>query len=231
MMKYVASLLLGIVVGVALFAIGMYYNPFAEQLMVSPLAVSNEEQLEFSFTAVPGQTILYTDNGETSVSTHPDRVAELWEPTIVDTRFAVTLLDDGRGEVAALGIKFSTDSEQTELINARALVNSAWHIYVPGKGTLYVDQIENYWSYLQEIVVPARWSSGDNWMGSYFRIVTDGPGALGTARVTGGTGSFAGMSSEAVETLTARAYSANEGLVSANGSLTISLRQTTDDSE
>ena len=231
MMKYVASLLLGIVVGVALFAIGMYYNPFAEQLMVSPLAVSNEKQLEFSFTAVPGQTILYTDSGETSVSTHPDRVAELWEPTIVDTRFAVTLLDGGRGEVAALGIKFSTDSEQTELINARALVNSAWHIYVPGQGTLYVDQIENYWSYLQEIVVPARWSSGDNWMGSYFRIVTDGPGALGTARVTGGTGNFAGMSSEAVETLTARAYSANEGLVSANGSLTISLRQTTDDSE
>lgn len=231
MMKYATPLLLGIVTGVLLFALGMFFNPFAETLMVSPLAVSNEEQLDFTYTAVPGETILYTDNGETNVSTHPDRVAELWEPAVVDSRFSVTLLNDGRGQVAALGIKFSTDSEQTAIINSKALVNSAWHIYVPGKGTLFVDQIENYWSYLREIVVPARWSSGDNWVGSYFRIVSDGPGALGTARVTGGAGNFAGLSSEAVETLTARAYSANAGLVSANGGLTISLRQTADESE
>lgn len=230
-MKYALTLLGGIVVGVALFAIGMYYNPFAEQLMVSPLAVSNEEQLDFSFTAVPGETILYTDNGETSVTPHPDRVAELWEPTIVDTRLVVNLLNDGRGEVAALGIKFSSDSEQSSLIGSRALVNSAWHIYVPQRGTLMIDQVENYWSYLREIVVPARWSSGDNWMGSYFRIVTDGPNALGTARVTGGTGNFSGLLSEAVETLTARAYSDNQGLVSANGGLTISLQQSIDASE
>jgi hypothetical protein len=79
--------------------------------------------------------------------------------------------------------------------------------------------------------VPARWSSGDNWRGSFFRILTHGPGALGTARVTGGTGNFAGISSEAVETLTARAYSANDGLVSANGGLTISLPQARGDAE
>ncbi len=230
-MKYVISLLGGMVFGVVLFVVGMFFNPFAEKLMVSPLAVSNEQQLDFVYTAVPGETMLYTDNGETIVSTHPDRVAELWEPTVVDTRLAVTLLNDSRGKVVALGIKFSSDSEQTALINSKALVNSAWHIYAPGQGTLLVDQIENFWPYLREIVVPARWSSGDNWKGSFFRIVTDGPGALGTARATGGTGNFAGLSSEAVETLTARAYSANEGLVSANGGLTIILRQATGDSE
>ena len=231
MMKYGLSLLGGVVTGAILFALGMFFNPFAETLMVSPLAVSNEEQLDFSYTAVPGETILYTDNGETHITPHPGRVAELWEPAIVDTRFSVVLLNDGRGETAALGIKFSSDSEQTAIINSKALVNSAWHIYVPGQGTLLIDQVENYWPYLREIVVPARWSSGDNWIGSFFRIVTEGPGALGTARVTGGAGNFAGLSSEAVETLTARAYSANAGLVSANGGLTISLRQSVDASE
>ena len=230
-MKYAFSILGGIVLGVLLFFLGMYFNPFSETLMVSPLAVANEEQLDFTYAAVPGETLLYTDNGETIVKTHPDRVAELWEPAIVNTRFSVTLLHDGRGDVAALGIKFSTDSEQTAIIKSKALVNSAWHIYVPGRGTLLVDQIENYWSYLREIVVPARWSSGDNWRGSFFRIMTDGPGGLGTARVTGGTGDFAGLSSEAVETLTARAYSAHDGLVSANGELTISLRNAVDELE
>ena len=230
-MKYAISLLLGFICGAVLFVFGMYFNPFAETLMVSPLAVSQDEQLDFTYTAVPGETILYTDNGESIVNTHPDRVAELWEPTVVNTRIAVTVLNDGRGELAGLGIKFSSDSEETALINSKALVNSAWHIYVPGRGTLFVDQIENYWSYLREIVVPARWSSGDNWKGAYFRIMTHGPGALGTARVTGGTGIFAGIASEAVETLTARAYSANDGLVSANGGLTISLPSATGETE
>lgn len=230
-MKYAIAILSGMLVGAVLFVAGMYFNPFAEQLMVSPLAVSNDEQLDFTFTAVPGEALLYTDHGESIIEPHPDRVAELWEPAIVDTRVTVTLLHDSRGELAGLGIKFSTDSEQTAIIKSKILINSAWHIYVPAQGTLFVDQIENYWSYMREVVVPARWSSGDNWKGSFFRIMTQGPGALGTARVTGGNGNFAGMSSEAVETLTARAYSATLGPVSMDGGLTITLPASTTGSE
>lgn len=224
-MKYLASILLGVIVGAVLFVLGMYFNPFAEQLTVSPLSVSSDEQLELTFTAVPGDMILYTDHGESRIRTHPNRVAELWEATIVDTRIFVTVLNDARGDQAGIGIKFLTDSEQTSLINSNILVNSAWHIYLPGEGTLFIDQIEDYWSYLREIVVPARWSSGDAWRGQFVRIMTQGPLALGTARVTGGTGVFAGESGEAVETLTARAYSVTGGLVSATGRLTISLPQ------
>ncbi len=225
-MKYLIALLIGMPIGVALFIAGMYYNPFAEQPAVSPIAVSSEEQLAFTYSAVPGESILYTDNGDSIVNTHPDRVTELWEPTLLDTHIVVTLLDDSRGEAVGLGIKFSSDSEQTALINSQALVNSVWHIYLPGQGTMLVDQIENFWSYLREIVVPARWSSGDSWKGSFFRIMTQGPGALGTARVTGGSGIFAGMSSEAVESLTVRAYSTINGPVWMRGRLTITVPAT-----
>jgi hypothetical protein len=222
-MKYLVSLLVGMLLGASIFVAGMYYNPFSERQTVSPLAMTDDEHLDFTYTVVPGETILYTDNGESIINTHPDRVAELWEPAIVDSRIAVNLLTDSRGEAVGLGIKFSSDSEQTRLISSQVLVNSAWHIYVPGQGTLFVDQIENYWSYLREVVVPARWSSGDNWKGSFFRVMTQGPNALGTARVTGGNGNFAGISGEAVESLTASAYSAIDGPVSMDGSLTITL--------
>ncbi len=230
-MKYLVALLIGMSIGAALFFAGMYYNPFTDRLLVSPLVVSDDDHLDFTYTAVPGEAILYTDNGESIIDTHPDRVAELWEPAIADTSIAVMLLNDSRGQVLGLGIKFSSDSEQTALINSELLVNSVWHIYVPGQGTLLVDQIENHWPYLREIVVPARWSSGDNWKGTFFRIMTHGPGALGTARVTGGNGNFAGVSGEAVESLTARAYSAIDGPVSMNGSLTITLPQATSETE
>ena len=74
-MKYLVSLVIGMLLGATLFAAGMYYNPFAERQAVSPLAMSNDEHLDFTYTAVPGETILYTDNGESIISTHPDRVA------------------------------------------------------------------------------------------------------------------------------------------------------------
>ena len=230
-MKYLIALLIGFVLGIVLFIAGLYFNPFAEQLTVSPLAVSTGEQLDLNYTAVANESILYTDQGESNIKPHPERVAELWEPTIVNTRVMVNVLNDGRGQVAGVGIKFSTDSEQTAPINSAILVNSAWHIYLPGQGTLFVNQVENQWSFLREVVVPARWSSGDNWRGTFFRIMTRGPTALGTALVTGGAGNFSGMSGEAVESLTARAYATDGGLVSADGGLTISLSQESGGSE
>jgi len=222
-MKYLVSLVVGIVIGVLLFVMGLYYNPFTSQQSISPLAVTNERIVDLAFTAVPGDAILYTNNGESTIKTHPARVADLWEPAIVDSSVFVTTLVDSQGETVGIGIKTSTLSEDTKVLTGQALVDSAWHVYVPGQGTLLVDQSENYWSYLREIVIPARWSSGDNWKGSFHGITTSGPGALGTARVSGGSGIFAGLNSEAVESLTAKAYSAVDGPVSMAGSLTITL--------
>lgn len=86
-----------------------------------------------------------------------------------------------------------------------------------------LDQTENYWSYIREVALPARLSSGKNWVGAYHGIMTSGPGSLGTGRVTGGSGFFSGLESEAVESLTARGYSATTGPVSMTGNLTITV--------
>jgi hypothetical protein len=53
--------------------------------------------------------------------------------------------------------------------------------------------------------------------------MTSGPGALGTAAVSGGTGEFAGLESEAVEALHASAYSVSQGPVAMDGRLTIDI--------
>ena len=122
-----------------------------------------------------------------------------------------------------IGVKFSSDSETTRLINAEVLVDSVWHIYSPEHGTFFVDQTENFWPYLHDIVIPARLSGGDSWRGSWYRITSVGPGALGIARVTGGSGVFADAEAEAVESITASAYSAITGPVAMTGNLTIAL--------
>ena len=230
-MKYFLSLFAGIAIGAAVFMVGLYYNPFQGQPAVSPLAVTDQRIIELSFSGVPADALLYTDHGESWVEPHPDRVAELWEPAVADTRLTVTMLEDVRGKVAGLGIKFLTASEATNVINGDVLADSIWHVYLPGQGTFMIDQTENYWTYIRDVVVPARWSSGDSWRGSFHGILTSGPGSLGTARVSGGSGLFANLSSEAVESVTAKAYSAVTGPVSMTRSLAIALPQPTMASE
>lgn len=223
-MKYFVSLAAGLLSGAVIFFLGLYFNPFTGQPVVSPLAVTSDQVMDLSFSAVPAEAILYTDHGESIVSPHPDRVAELWEPAVLDSRILVTVLQDSGGS-AGLGIKFSSKSEQTAVIRGDAIASSVWHIYLPQQGTFMIDQTENYWSYLRDIVIPARWSSGNGWRGSFHRIMTSGPGSLGTARVTGGSGIFADQTSESVESLTARGYSADTGPVSMDGSLTVAVPQ------
>lgn len=222
-MKYLITLLVGIATGAALAAATVYFNPFVSQQSVSPLAVSSGDTLNLGYTGVPSETVLYTNDGEQRVSPFPEGTSELWEHTVHRSRVAVVEMHSSRGLPVGVGIKFSSDSEATDVLNAEALVNSAWHIYLPGRGSLMVGQQENYWTYLRDIVTKARWSSGDSWRGAWSGVMTAGPNAIGTGRVFGGSGEFAGLEAEAVETLTASAYAADRGPVAMDGGLTISL--------
>ena len=160
-MKYVVALVLGLISGACIFMAGLYYNPFVGQPSISPLSVTDDRVVDLSFSAVPADAILYTDHGESIVTPLPDRVGELWEPALSDTTLFVTRLEDSRGGTAGVGIKFSSHSEATRIMQGNALSNSAWHVYLRGQGTMLIDQTENYWAYLRDVVIPARMSSGD----------------------------------------------------------------------
>ena len=222
-MKFLIALLFGIAAGGLLFGTALYFNPFSGQSSVSTLAVSENNLMGLTFSVVPAESLVYTNDGESMITTHPSRVQELWEPTVRKSQAMVILLTDRLGEPMGLGVKISSISEDTRVTNAEILVDSVWQIYMPGRGAFFIDQTENYWSYLHDIVIPARWSSSDTWRGTWHSVMTVGPNALGTARVTGASGDFAGLQSEAFESLTARAFSTNGGPVAMTGNLTVAV--------
>jgi hypothetical protein len=221
--KYVVSLFVGLMFGVVLFSAAFFYNPFVGRTVLSPLVVSESEISILSYSAVITDSVLFTNDGKSISHPHPNKVAKLWEPAIKDSQLLVTSLMDSRGMPAGIGIKMSTPSEKSRLFKSEILVDSVWHLYLPGRGTLAINQTESYWPYLRDIVIPAWRSSSDSWRGSWSRDMTAGPGDLGTARVTGLGGEFDGLQSEAVESLNARAYSVLQGPVSMSGMLTIAI--------
>lgn len=222
-MKYLATLVGGMVVGALLLILALYFNPFASRMKVSPLSVTSNEIMTFKYSAVAKDSMVYTNDGESQVTPHPPKVLQLWEPTVRSTTAMATVLRDSRNAKAAIAVKISSDSEASSITDGRAMVDSVWHVFIPGQGSLFIEQQENYWGYLREIVVPAYWSGGDSWRGNWTGSITAGPGALGTSRVVGGSGIFAGLETDGVESLSAKAYSVAEGPVAVEGELTIEL--------
>ena len=53
--------------------------------------------------------------------------------------------------------------------------------------------------------------------------MTVGPGALGIAAVSGGSGRFRGLEMNGLESMSVRAFSADTGLISAQGRLIIEI--------
>ena len=231
MTKYIIALVLGLLVGTAVFAAAIIYNPFGSDRGLSPLSVTGAEVLALNFSAVPSDAIVFTNNGESRVRPFPEKVLQLWEAPIRLTSAMATVLRDARSRTAGIGVKFSSLSEQTKLLEGDALVDSVWYVYLPGRGSLFLEQSENYWTFLREVGLPAYQNSSNNWKGSWLGDLTVGPGALGTARVTGGTGSLQGLQMEAMESLSARAFSAEEGPIAADGRLLIELPAAVDQSE
>jgi hypothetical protein len=223
MMRHLLAALAGIVLGAAAATALLFYNPLASGNSLSPLSVSDNRIISLTYSGVPSDALLYTNDGESRTQPHPEKVLQLWEAPIRQTNITVALLSDSRSDEAGIGIKFSSDSEQTRIINGEALIDSTWHIVLPDRGSLFVYQSENYWNFMREVVVPAYWNSANNWRGTWHGNMTAGPGSLGTANVYGGFGEFAGLSSEAVESLTTRAYSLSDGPVSMEGRLTIDV--------
>lgn len=218
-MRFLAVLFFGIASGAAAAVGFMYYNPLTSADVMTPLMVSDRRQFILNYSAVPAENILFTNNGESRVRPAPQRVTQLWEGPVRDTEVLVAQLFDYRGQPVGAGIKFSTLSEETRVLKSEAIVDSAWHIVLPRQGTLLVGQRENRWDFIREIVVPAYWSSADNWKGTWRGLLSAGPNALGTARVFGGSGNFDSVTLEAVEYLRASAYSAQSGPVAADGQL------------
>jgi len=222
-MKYLISLVVGMFVGVAALLALLYYNPMTSHNKLSPLSVSDNEVITFNYSAVATDALVYTNDGESTVAPYPSKVLQLWEPTVRLTDTMATVLRDSRNQPAAIGIKFSSRSESTRILDGEAIIDSAWHIYVPGQGSLFVEQQENYWGYLRDIVIPAYRSSGDNWRGNWSGTITSWPGALGLARFFGGSGEFANLEIDGIESLSAKAYSVNHGPVAVDCTLAVEL--------
>ena len=139
-MKYAIALILGLLTGVIAAVAMLYLNPFSDRTTLNPLSVSDSELIVLSYSAVAEDTIAYTNDGESIIPPHPDKILQLWERPIRHSDAFMTLLRDSRNQAVGIGIKFQSAAEATRVVNGEALTNSVWHIYLPDRGSLFVER-------------------------------------------------------------------------------------------
>ena len=88
---------------------------------------------------------------------------------------------------------------------------------------MFIEQTENCWGYLREIVLSGYRSSADVWKGTWLANTTAGTGGLGAARVSGGMGEFAAREMLSVESLSVKAWRVKGGALAADGRLIVEL--------
>lgn len=230
-MKYVVVLVLGLIIGAAIFAVGVVYNPFTGDRVLSPLSVTDAQVIVLKFSPVHAESVVYTNNGESVPSPYPEKVPQLWEAPIRKTSAMVTIMRDARNQPAGIGIKISSLSESTDLLRGEATVDSIWYVYAPQHGSMFIQQTENYLPFIQDVAFPAWRSTANSWRGTWTGNMTSGPGALGMAAVSGGSGRVRGLDLDGVETLSVRAFSSDTGFVAADGQLLIELPKPSADTE
>jgi hypothetical protein len=135
-MKYVVALVLGLIIGAAILAVGVVYNPFTVDRVLSPLSVTEAQVIVLKFSRVPAESLVYTNNGDSVPSPYPEKVLQLWEAPIRKTSAMATVMRDARNQPAGIGIKISSLSESTHLLRGEAIVDSIWYVYAPQHGSM-----------------------------------------------------------------------------------------------
>lgn len=222
-MKYVISLVLGMLVGAVVLLLALIYNPFSGDTRPSPLSVSDAEVIALSYSAVPAESLAFTNDGESLQPPHPPKISQLWEPPVRQTNAMMAVMHDARGAPVGIGVKLSSRSESSRLLRGDAILDSVWYIYLPEDGSLFIGQSENHWDFLRQVAFPAWRSSANTWRGTWVGDVTSGPGVLGTAYAFGSSGRLRNLDMEVVESLSVQAFSSDQGFISAKGHLIIAL--------
>jgi len=214
-MKYVVSLLFGLILGAAVAAAALYFNPLTRS-QSTPFQ-NPERTLEYKLAG--SGVWLSTHDDRLDLPVVPRDVPLLYEDGIRGTWLSALALEDATEPGTIGASRISVPSPESELIRSGLLVEDFWLISVPGNGSLFVHAMNNQWPLLRDTVVKVDWL-GRDFGGPANYDPTRGP-ANGAAEVFGLTGSYRGLEGRAREHVTLQSYTG--GLSALSGKLALRM--------
>lgn len=183
-MKYVLSLIFGLVLGVVTAAALILFNPLTLGQSKPPAGSDRV----FGYSMAAKDSWLSTHGDRLEIPIVPAGAPLLFEEGIRGSWIASMPLSAKAGSLPAAGTRISVPSARSEFLKAGLLVDDYWLISVPESGTLLMRAENNFWPLLRDTVV---WVDllKQSFKGSGRYEPTIGPANAG-AEVIGMTGEF-----------------------------------------
>ncbi len=205
-MKYILSLIVGLVCGLLLALAVIYYNPMTVE-RTSTLEASTT--LRYALSA--DGTIASTHGGSLRLDLKPAEIAQLWEATISKAALNLLVMTNESLEPVAIASRMSKLSERTNVVSSGLILADSWLVTIPGQGSFIVEVENNLWPIVRDTLVDVDLLKRP-WIGHKFYEATVGPETNGTAAMTGATGAFRGTYGSAADVIELDDYAAGHGL-------------------
>lgn len=197
-MKYLLSLVFGILVGTACAAALLFFNPLTR----SQGSAAADDAWVLSYSMRPADLWVSTHDDSVDLPVVPADLPLLYEQGIKGSILMAMPLQFSGGQAQATRI--SVPSANTEFLQSGFVTDDYWLVSVPGRGSLFVHAESNQWPLLRDTLVSVNWLRRD-WKGAAEYLPTRGPVRAG-ASVLGLSGEFAGISGHAKERIDVLSY-------------------------
>lgn len=154
-----------------------------------------ETTLSF-FVQLPGHGVALTTGGSVKMRRGPDGIPALEEPALDNTLALLCKLADAEGKVVGFASELEIFPADPSATDTRW--PTAWTLAIPGRGMIYLHQIERSGRLVTDIIGPTM-ATGKPWSGDWTVTTTVGPLPDGRGRIVGGSGEFADIAGSFVE--------------------------------
>ena len=203
-MKRIATATLILVIGIIVGAAGALgwsiFRPFSapDVTTTAPQLTETPEgkTLETFYLEVPGDLVAITHDGKKPVPPYPDDIPTFDDDSLRRGMALVATVRNADGDIVGFAVEQEEVTPDSSIMQGRMRMYTSWTLTLPGRGTVFLYEIEDGRNFAREIVIPALTgvrefhADGD----PYYFVTTDGPNPDGTGQIVGGTGEFAGIS-------------------------------------
>jgi hypothetical protein len=197
--------LTAIIVGsLAVGAVSMLALSFANPLASRPKTAAitqpaaDGHTLETFYFEAPEDGIAATHDGNKPIQAFPQGIPAFSEKNLASAFLLVAKARNKHGEIVGFASEMEDVAPESNIMQGRMIMHSTWTLEIPGRGTLFMFEIENASEFAKKVVIPAL-AFGKTWNEPWTFTTTIGPHADGRGIITGGTGEFAGATGTFVE--------------------------------
>jgi hypothetical protein len=162
-----------------------------------PAQVRSGERVESFFTRMPEDIIAITYHGKGFIPPVPTEITKLDEQVLDGSMAILTKILNASGEVVGFAAELEVPVNGPAG-KADQGTKTDWLLVLPGRGTLYLSEIEQAGEFGEKVMRPVL-EKGIDWEGKFVQLKTVGRRPDGRGEIKGGTGEFNNVTGSFVE--------------------------------